>query len=269
MFFPTRATSKVLLVGALTLILGSGAFAQSTDPSHPTPWSGFGINSHGPGRDIVYWYSVNSPAGNLSLNLSNGSSPSESRIAVEVFDSNRNPLGRVEAPASARNSREIAVPRRQNLLMAITVSRNTGDYSVWLQTPRAIPIQLPKPEEHVNIEALKAAARGQYAPPSNHWENSGSGGDRAQDFYYPITVHPGALQLQVTAQARSFSTAVTLDIEDESGNSLRRAAAIATTSPTTENATWNFTERRSLRLHVRVMENCSNYRWSIDGPIEH
>ncbi|MFN8608751.1 MAG: hypothetical protein U0931_14535 [Vulcanimicrobiota bacterium] len=269
---------KTLVTVVLGMTLSLGGWAQSTDPDHPSAWASLGVNGRGSGREVTYYYAVPSEAGTIQSHVQAQGQAGTAEMSIELFDSRRAWLGSAstsaEAGATHRADAPVNVPVRGTLLMAVHLNRNVGEYSVWLNRPGARsgrPIAVANPADHVNPEALAAAARGRTLPPSlpvQVWENSGGAGG-PQDFYYPVTVSPGVFQVQVQSTAQVWSSSLNLSLEDESGVALRSAGVIATTAGATENTTWNVSEGRSLRLHVHVSENTGSYHWSIQGPLEH
>lgn len=266
---------KRIATALFGLILASGAGAQSTDPDHPSPWTSLGVNGRGAGRDVTYYYAVPSGAGTMQTHLQAHAAANPTGMSIELFDGRRAWLGSAstsaEAGATRRADVPVSIPRQGTLLLAVHLDRNVADYSVWLDRPASRPIAFPRPEDHVNPDALAAVASGRVAPapaPSQLWEMSGGAGG-PQDFYYPVVVHPGTFQVQAQSTARVWSSSLSLQLEDESEVAVRSAGAIATTEGATQNTTWNISERRNLRLHVHVSENTGSYHWSIEGPLEH
>ncbi|MBS2034492.1 hypothetical protein JST97_05880 [bacterium] len=269
---------KTLATVVLGMTLSMGAWAQSTDPDHPSAWASLGVNGRGVGREVTYYYSVPSEAGTIQSHVQAQGLGGTAEMSIELFDSHRAWLGSAstsaETGATHRADVPLNVPARGNLLMAVHLNRSVGEYSVWLNRPAARaarPVTLPNPADHVNPDALNAAATGRTVPPSlpiDVWENSGGPGG-PQDFYYPVVVGPGAFQVQVQSTAQAWSSSLNLSLEDDAGIAYRSAGVIATTAGQTENTTWNISERRNLRLHVHVSENTGSYRWRIQGPLEH
>lgn len=263
---------KPIATALLGLMMATGACAQSTDPEHPSPWTSLGVNGRGAGRDVTYYYAVPSGAGTLQTHLQAHAASRPTGMSIDLYDSRRAWLGSAstsaESGATRRADVPVTIPRQGTLLMAVHLDSNVADYSVWLDRPASRPITMPRPEDHVNPDALAAAASGRYAASSQLWEMSGGAGG-PQDFYYPVVVHPGTFQVQAQSTARVWSSSLSVQLEDEAGVALRSAGAIATTEGATQNTTWNISERRNLRLHVHVSENTGSYRWSIEGPLEH
>ena len=96
---------------------------------------------------------------------------------------------------------------------------------------------------------------------------SGSDGER-HIYYYTLEAGPGTLDISVRAQARSFSTSVSVDVFDDRARdaSLRRVGAIATSvAPVTEPGSLTLRERMPLFLVLTLEANCRDYSVQIGG----
>lgn len=263
----------------LLLALGATALAQpaSTDPSNPTPWTGFGINSRGWDRDVVYYYSVPSSPGSLRVNmwLDGGGAPGQG-MEVSLQRPGGGSLGSTRLTTPGTQAQAFSVPRRERLLMAVRVGANAGNYSLWLNLPEAQPVHIPRPEENVNVAALQNASANIYAAPPepvpapSTWSESGTGDPTATTYRdYNVTVYPGEFTLAVTSQARVFSTSVSVDLLDDRGVVVQRVGSISTSgAPVTDTRSFRFTERRNLRVRVSIDANTRNYSWTLTGPME-
>jgi hypothetical protein len=278
-----RHLSLAALLGA-ALFNPTAGWSQSTDPSNPTPWEGYGINSRGNGREITYYYRLNVEPGEVVLNVQARASHFSTGVTVDLLDSGGHPVARGGVIATPDRNEEqhtrLTVTSRQSYLLALHTDANTANYSVWIDRPASgvtpaspaparRPVVLPRAEDHVNPEALQQARLSRSTPAATPWELSGAGDGANHDYYFDVVLNPGTVELVAQSQARVFSTAVSVGLEDLSGIELRTVGAISTTStPVRETANYNNGERRRARVHVRVDANCGPYQVMVNGPVE-
>ncbi len=119
------------------------------------------------------------------------------------------------------------------------------------------------PGERQEEPAVRTAA-------SDHWPDAGitgSGDGEHHRYRYEIEAGPGDLYIFVRARARVWSTAVTVDLIDESGAPVGRGGAIALPGADTEERTRvSLPQRQKLRVELFVDANAADYAVRLETP---
>lgn len=262
----------MLIFVALTV----GAHAQSTDPTHPTPWPATGASGPGGDSRITYYYSVLANAGNMTVRTQARAQRYSTSVTLDFADESGTNVGRAGViaftdPASGEEVIRLSAPH--TLLVAIHLEENLGAWSVRINPPPRItrPATLPNgnpvpPLRPATGPATTPGTPGEAARWSSYGVNyNGDGADHVHT--YILDAGAGDITIHVETRARRLSTAVTAGLYDGTGNLVREIGAIATDRTVHESGTIHIDTRQTFTLRVRSDENVGPYSVWIDGAV--